>query len=71
MNSNAEAGVVVQRAFTAGAAIDWVAFGMLGLLATAASLGFKRTLSWMEDWVERHPFPNLSARLVEMLSLAL
>lgn len=65
-----------QRAFAVESYRDVVAFGLLGLVATLAALGFKRTLSLMEDGFERHAPPQplraaMGGVLVGVIAIAL
>lgn len=65
-----------QRAFAVESYRDVVAFGLLGLVATLAALGFKRTLSLMEDRFERHAPPQplraaMGGVLVGVIAIAL
>lgn len=44
-----------QRAFVLGSTLDLVAYGILGVVAAFAAIGFKRLLALGEQLVERHP----------------
>ena len=44
-----------QRAFVLGSPVDLVPYGLLGIIAALAAIGFKRLLALGEQFVERHP----------------